>query len=620
MQMTGRWQRTMRAVSMACLASVLAMAASMARAATVQEALGQAPADVEVVVVVPDLSQLSAKIGQLRQALNLPFLEMDDTLGSFKQLTGMTAGVNDHGSLLVVLPDLGEALRAEREPEVLMLVPVSDYNAFVGGFGGSADEDVTALTLPGGARQGFGRNVGEYAVLGASQEAVAGYEAGQNADAIIESVGAMSRPYVDQSDAVVYANFEKLAPSLIPWIDQAVSQATQQMEEMSESGFMSEAQVKQAKLAYEMYGSAAKMVIRDSRGWLGGMDLSDEGIGFTEALGIKPGSKLAGLFPGGEAATSLASLPQQPFIFALAMDSQAIALTPIYEAMAEAGGEAYMPAKEDWLPLVEKLKGLAMAFYAPDDMAMMSGSLLKSLSILEVENDQQYIADLKKYVAKLNGMEIPIAGGMAMDNGAGQGDQAMSMSYSTSYTDNALQLEGVQVDQYQLMTNMPPQLMQQMGPAAGFMQMFTNYSGYVAGKDGKVLATTVVDPQLVTAGFRSIEQGNGLGASESLKRIRDKALPPNPAAEAYISVSGIAQTANVAMAMFGMPPIEAPQDLAPIAMGLSSRDDSLTYRAYLPMETVSFLVQTGQNIAMMMGGAPGGPGAPTPGPGGPPPF
>src|SRR5690606_21886846 len=99
------------------------------------------------------------------------------------------------------------------------------------------------------------------------------------------------------------------------------------------------------------------------------------------------------------------------------------------------------------------------------DMALMSGNFLNTLTVLDVNDADQYLAALKKYVTGLNGFEVPVAAPMA---GLGEEPEPMKISYSTTYNEGALQLDGVKVDQFQVTTNMPPQMMQQMGPAAGF--------------------------------------------------------------------------------------------------------------------------------------------------------
>lgn len=161
----------------------------------------------------------------------------------------------------------------------------------------------------------------------------------------------------------------------------------------------------------------------------------------------------------------------------------------------------------------------------------------------------------------------------------------------------------------------------QMGPAAGFMTMFTNFTGYATQADGYYLASTTLDQQLMAKGLATGKTGDGMGAGDTLAQVREKAIPDGAVAEVYISLGGIAETVGPMAMMFGMPPIEVPQDLPPVAMGLGLNGTSAAGRLYVPNDTTRFIIGTVKDIqSQMMGGpgAPRGPGQPQ-GPGAPPP-
>ncbi len=612
------------------LATATAMGLSAVLPSTVlaqPAALDQAPAGADMVIFIPSLRGLSDEIAEFRQTLNLPVFELDDALSAFKASTGMNAGLNDAGSFLLVLPDLGEALQAEREPETLMLVPVSDYDAFVQSFGGEAGGaegaggagGIAAVTMPDG-QPAFARQLGDYAVMGKTRQAVEGYEAGNAGAAIAEKVGALGQRYLDQADLLVYLDVEEVRPALQPALQQSIAQMTQ-MFEMGMPG-VDPAQAANAKAVWQMYGAAAETVIRDARGFLAAVDLEAGGIGVTYAVSYNDGSTLAEVFPGAQGAPQalLASLPTRPFIFAGAFDAQAIDLKRLTRRMLEAfpEGDPMRQLSEKAQPLVERLEGASMAFYAPQ-MAMM-GNIMNTVSVLQVDDAPGYVQALKTYVQEMNGVEI--AASVPADP-ADPNAVAPTISYTTTYTDNAMQLQGQQVDQFQMTTNFPPELLQQMGPAAGFAQnMFGTYSGYVTGKDSTVVMTTILDPQLVSGALEQVGERGGLGAAGAMARLRDAALPPEPVFQAYLGFDGIAQTANTFLQMFGAQPLNIPADLPPIASGLSIEDNSLAYRIYFPTETIKFVVDSGMSLQQQFGGmgGPGGPGAPNRGPGGPPPF
>jgi hypothetical protein len=240
--------------------------------------------------------------------------------------------------------------------------------------------------------------------------------------------------------------------------------------------------------------------------------------------------------------------------------------------------------------------------YPPDMAAMMAGSLLNVVTIYKATDGQKLIDANKTYITSLNNL--------AANNAAGGGEQ---MSVSSSYTDNAMQIEGVQIDQYSYALTMPPAMMQQMGPAAMFGA--TGASGYVARKDNMVVLTTSLDAQMITKGIKTLGAGNGLGSAGAIANMRAAAVPPNAFLEFYLSPAGIATMAS----NFGIQVPQLPADIAPLVHGLARQDNALVGRTYVTFDTVRAVkvaVEDFQAAMMQNQGAPGGPG----GPGGPPPF
>ena len=144
--------------------------------------------------------------------------------------------------------------------------------------------------------------------------------------------------------------------------------------------------------------------------------------------------------------------------------------------------------------------------------------------------------------------------------------------------------------------------------------MFTSYRGYVASKDNQVLISTSADPQSVTNALKVVADGSGIGSSGAIADQRQNILTPNPAMEMYLSLGGIADMANLFVGMMGMPPIEVPADLPPVAISMSAEGDAMSGRMYVPSSSVRFIIDTAMEMQAGMGGGPGGgaPGGPAP--------
>ncbi len=610
-------------VAVACVTAGVALQSA---SAGVPAALSQAPEGAQVVIIVPSLSDFSSKLAMLNQTLGLDLDELTDALGAFKAEAGITDGLDDAGSALFVIRDLATAIQTEQEPDVLMVLPVTDYQAFIASFQGEGDAPaaaataagVTTVVLPDG-QDGFAKESGGYAILGNTEQAVANYAAGGDAEAIGNRVGELGQHYLNNCDVAAYVDLAALAPALNEAIDKGIAEMDANFDQMAQGGMMQASDLETMQTFMSLYASAGKAIVNSADGLVIALDISEHGIGITDAIQFKPDSPVMKYLPGGGPGTSsiLARLPKGPYIAAGAYDAQSLAFSDLMEAMmAEMPeGNAQFDIYRKAMPLVKQIQQYAGVFYTPDPNALMTGSgALNMLQTYKVDDSAAYLAQTKAYISSMNGTSIPMAIPSA------DGGEPPAMTYTTSYTDNALQLDGVQVDQYSMEVQMPPELMMQMGPAAGIMQMFTNFTGYATQADGHYLATTTLDQQLITSGLATGKTGDGMGTGDALAAVRKKAIPPGGAAEVYLSFAGIIDTVGPMAAMFGMPAIQAPEDLPPIALGLGIQGNSSAARFYVPNETTKFIIDTVKDVQAQMMGGPGGPGQqPQYGPGAPPP-
>ncbi len=589
---------------------------SRAQASTATAALDQVSADAQIVVLVPQMSDASRKFSAWAQAAGLPS-QPGDTLGDFKRSLGIDAGIDDNGSMLVVVQNLEATQEPGGQPDVLLVFPVSDYAAFVGNWQGSA-EGVAELAMPGN-QPGFARKIGDYAVVGEKRELVEAYTPAGAGEQIAQNLGAGGSTVLDGSDAAIYLNVEKAGPTITALIEQI----TQQVEaNMAMSGSPNAEQTQQI---FGMYAAAASAVLRDSSSILLTMDVADTGIGMHKLVRIKSGSALAGYFPGGKstAASQLARLPKQPYIFAASVDCKAIDMSKVYATMGAQNNAAIQqmlgPAWQTAVDLVGKTDVASFVFYTPDQMAMMSGSLLNMLTVVQTADGTAFVDLLHKYMDQLNGMTVPMApaAGAADQGAGGEGQQPAgpAMTYSTTYKSAALNLNGVSVDQFQVQTVMPPEMMQQMGPMAGFLNAFMSYRGFIASKDNQVVVTTSADPQMVTNAMDTAAKAEGIGFDGAIADQRHNNLPGNSAMECYIDLGGIASFANQFIQMFGQPPLVVPDGLPPIAMAMSVDGDTLHGRLYVPTAAVQFATASFMQLQATMNPQRG-----QPAPGGPAPY
>lgn len=609
----------------ATAATLWALPQPHARAAPPMPAvLDQAAADAELVVVVPSMSQLSEKIAGFaaQTGLNEFAPEMDDALGAFKREMGWLEGVDDEGPMLVVVTGLAAAIDAEinnapeqPEPDALMLVPVADYAGFVAQFGGDPAADATAVTFTNGD-DGFVKNLAGYAVMGDSMELVRAYAAGEKGAAITEALGAMVDGYLTAGDALVYIDVAAMAPALQSGIEQGMAEMRRQMDgQAAQMPGNFGAMMDNFFTAYEQLGQT---LVAGTDKYLLTLEINDAGVALTHASRLKDGSELAGFFKstedqgGGSAGPALlASLPDDTYIVASAMDTDAFdtdklvdKLTAVFTEGQDGGdGAGMMTAFVESLQMMKQANGFASVFYAPEPAAMMAGGFFTSLTVYDVEDADAFVAGQRDYLEKMQDMKIALP--------TEQGQPAQEMSFTTQYTEKALVIDGTEVHQFQVNTVLPPEMMQQFGPMAAVMGN-AGSGGYIAAKDGKVLVTTVTDPQLITRGLKAVSQTDGVGSGGNIANLRAEALPADAALEMYVSVGGIAETVNPFLLMFSPngQQLNIPENLPPLAMGGATDGTGVAFRTFVPHEVVSFGIDTYRQFAPQPADGPQREGAP----------
>src|SRR5436305_387249 len=124
--------RTGRSLVLGLAVAALATA-STARTARAAGVMDQVPADVAAVWKINHIQDTSTKLAALLQALGVTdFVPMmSDPLNALQTETGMTAGLDKTGDGAVII--LNGPWDNQPTPPIVLLVPVSDYKAFVGG-------------------------------------------------------------------------------------------------------------------------------------------------------------------------------------------------------------------------------------------------------------------------------------------------------------------------------------------------------------------------------------------------------------------------------------------------------------------------------------------------------
>ena len=568
--------------------------------------LSQVPDQCVAVVVVPNLSALSAKVAMINESLKLDNPQMANLLGAAKTVTGVKGGLNESGCAALAVLDVN-FVEGTNEPPILLMLPVSDYQAFVGGFADAAPvegvEGLTTITFP--VVEGettYVKQSGSYAVLSPHQHVVAAYAPPTNPD-VQTMAGATGRNIIGDADALLYLNMQKLAPIAQVGLWAQRSKMRQQQRELAEMGpqFDMAAQFEMADAMME----AASVLLRDSQAAVVGLNISKEGAGVTGAMQFRPDTPMAQAFAKSPSqAVSFTHLPTKPYFFLAAADMSTL---PVSEWLKAFGGK--MKADSGFATIMTEAAKMyelqgdrsEFAWYAPAAPGanpMDFGGLLTFAAVYETDNPTAFLDAYGNYVEATQ---------KAFDEefkklGDAQPDAPM-MKPQMSYQRNLMQMDGRRVDKLGWAFDVDPEAMQMMGPMA--MLFGQGFNGYLSTTDKAAVLCMGDDMNLLKTTLATAKDASGkLDADPGIAAVR-KHMLANRVFEMYLNVGEVAKlVAGFAMMFGGDAGFNVPDKLPPIAMSMTAGDGAMGTSTYVPMDLAVSISDLVRPLIAMQAGAP----------------
>ncbi|QDU72380.1 hypothetical protein [Mucisphaera calidilacus] len=578
--------------TLAFTGSLLAAALAPASSLLAQTPAELVPEGAHIAVIVPGLDQIEEKMARVEDAL--PMVPLDDLyegIDAMRELVG-PAYQGDQPAVIVIPSVVTFPMSAQMgQPAMVILAPVKDYTQFVERMGGSAVEEIAEIQPPDSPPM-FAKQFGDYAAISPNKRALQSYEPGGNDSPLDGQLTGSLDEMVTGDSACFYVNFEDLGPAVLPMFEMGaegvIAQAEMQLSMSDLDDEVIDAQIGNLRVGIAMVST----ILRDGKALLLGLDFSDDAVAFDFGFQMRSGSTMAGYFPGGgDLDGAIGKMPNRPVMVASTFDNRAIRVGDMLKAMLEIAPEmeTLMVGHEHWMPIYDSMKRYSYSVYAPGNEA--TGGFLQAVARIETDDADAMKQNVLDTFEAMDGYEVPTM------------PEGQMMSYTTSQRTNAGEVEGVSYDQFSITMEMPPALVEQMGPMAGFLTMMANQSGFLAADNDAVITTTVPDEALLGEAIRASRDGSD--DPELFVNARSNALPDNLAFEAFVSVQGIGAAANNFSAMTGAQPIVVPADLPPISMGLGVDDDAMHYRAHIPFETVIYLSTEAQGMMNdVMGGMP----------------
>lgn len=523
-------------------------------------------------VVAPSLASLDESTVNLFAAVGMPVLT---TPSQMMAEAGFGAGIDPGRPIaMVMVPGPMD----QDEPPLAIFLPTINHDAMLGGFDAAdAGGGLDSFRLNG--QEVFARQVGNgYTLIGSMREVISGFEPAEGALKHHASMmGKHGMSTAENSVAFAFVNMPALEPLLADeWAGIRENLGEGMNDAMKMNPATGQVDPEQARAAMGKALDLAQGFVEDGGYGVMGLRAGAMGIGVQYAMDFEPGAETAAMFAQpGDSSSMLAKLPNNPFIFASAMDyenSAAQRLTELFKELTALGG-MNQPGMQGLAGLVEGAEGNATALY-PSPGGMMGGLFTGMVTYTRVDDTAGYVGQMEK----MAGAEGPLA---------------------VSLTRNESDLDGKPVHGWSMSFGMDPNNPASMQMMQVSQMLFggPRLSGYIIESDGGVYQTMSKNLALVQ-GAAGGEDGS-LAQSQAIEQLRD-VLPGPAAAEMYIGLRSIYDMLSPMAAMMGVQiQTEVPADLPPVGMTIATGDGGFSGGMFVPAPVLRVGVSLGMEMQAM---------------------
>jgi len=588
--------RLRRFVAGLLLLTLLATLASAAHA----QVLKQLPADALVVFKLNNPQAFSGKFVALAQKLGLANLHpaLADPLSFLVQQLGLKEGFDPKGEVALAMYAPAEG---ENDPRFLLLIPLSDYPAFLKNLTNAKTEgDLTTFNMPDDQDPIFAANWGAYAAITPWKALVSQKPAG------IEFAG-LSAQQLDSNDFVIIANIKALSAKYLPLYQQVREPMLKQAEQdLAANAAVNPKLVPVIMAAVGQFVAFNEHVLAEGQAATLGLSLSDKGLNLTLAAEFEPSSYLGqtlASIKNTSDASLLAGLPNRKFfvygglindpaVTSKILDDIAAPIRKAAESVDEAKGFlALFDAAKATFETTTAISG-AWAAPAPDAKA---SSLMQQLVV--------YAGDAKK----LQQANRQYFQAMADIIKATQGADS-----SAEIKPDAKTIENASFDQVTLQPKFDTAT-PEAARAAEFASIFLGSEGInvLMGPAGEQAFVSVAggDDELLSATIASAKkQEDTLGQAPNLAAVAEQ-LPKKKAAVLYVALDNVITEVlrQIGLKMGAPIPLKLPPDLPPIGVSAATEGPAFRADVHLSSELISTLASTAVQAMSMRMGLPAGP-------------
>jgi hypothetical protein len=578
------------------------------------QVIKQVPSNAMAVLKVSDLEATSKKVADFAAAMGISQMDPDmaDPLGAFLKDVGAPDGVNRSGELAFAYIDPA-AFNSPEDKSMLLLIPVSDYQKFIGNFpDAKPDGDLTQAHFKNQTGDvTYFAHWGDYAAASPTRDIVA-----KPPTDIIQFDGLAAKE-LDGKDIVLLGNLKGLRAKMLQEIDSARQQAPGEIDQVVSQALKSQGQnaTRFAPLAKELAGQIldfAQQFAQSADAASFSVNLSPDGIATTLMCQFDPASSLGGhitevkntdesLLGGlgtGKYLMFGGAIPEQVAEF------WAKFLPPVQKAITDMGPD--YSSLNDWLVAVQKVStaatgGLTFGMLMPQAQPG-AGALMQIVSIRRGDaktmlDGMRDMSDAQQKAFKALGLTM--------------------MATAQTYTKDSKIVDGISFDEMKGQINMGGQ-----SPQAMQMMQFVNL---IYGPQGPDAFTGVVDDQTlmtvmglddatISAAITAAKAGTDPLAKTSPVKTVSSQLPAQRFAVVYLPLDLWATTGFGYAKMFGIDMgVVLPDNLPPMGTTLSTDGAAVRADTYLPSQLIQALTAAGMQVYMKTqnvgGQPPNNPGA-----------
>lgn len=557
------------------------------------QVLNQAPADAVGVLEVKSLSQASDKVAKFAKSLGIDQLDprFADPLAALMDEMDVKKGVNKDGDMAFAFflpPEKGEGAPVA-EPKLVVLIPTSDYEAFLTNFQDVKDAGggLSTVVVPKNHETLFVQKRGGYAAAAMDKELLA-----KPVGMKIEGAAAKE---VQEKDAVVYLDMKAMRPH----IEKALKEGRKQFEQGAKEGGPIKIEVT-AKKMLEQYFKFAEEFVRDSHSLAISLNLSDFGISSSTIADFEPESDWGKVVGAVHNTTEplLTGLPKATYFAVGGMQATPEVMTKLVDQfivpILGAGG-----AKNEQMETAIKAMRQAMTAAKLMSMGYVANNgapgdgLLSAVTV--THGDAKTILDAQKAM-------LPVAANMF-----GGADAKMKVDVKPGEPKT---VDGVDLQSYTMKFQVDPNEPQ----AAQAQQVIS----LMYGRNGMVVQYGAVNPNTIVQMLGGNEQllsdliasaknnTDTLDENHQIEKVT-KMLPKERSAEFFIELDNVATSVVKVAKQFGFPvQFKLPPNLPPIGVSAGAEGTTVRVDTVIPNQLVQSMTAAVMQAIMQAQGGPGG--------------